>query len=194
MVYRGPLAGPRSGHQGLQAGGHREPRAQAQVAARRVREPAQQGVFRGARHVEIRRRAAGLRGRAWIPDVAAGTAWTARCTTSRSATTRTSSRRASWTISPNLVTLSHEASLYDIDLHAMNVMVDRSKGTPKLFDFNQIPFTERPQNPVHRAGAQARVAGARIARPAQAGALQELRSRGTQAAQVLRAVQARSKT
>ena len=47
----------------------------------------------------------------------------------------------------NLVTLSHEASLYDIDLHAMNVMVDRSQGTPKLFDFNQIPFTERPQNP-----------------------------------------------
>ncbi|HET9474292.1 MAG TPA: hypothetical protein VFO82_10380, partial [Steroidobacteraceae bacterium] len=46
-----------------------------------------------------------------------------------------------------LVTLSHEARLYDIDLHAMNVMVDRSKGTPKLFDFNQIPFTERPQNP-----------------------------------------------
>ena len=46
-----------------------------------------------------------------------------------------------------LVTLSHEAQLYDIDLHAMNVMVDRHKGTPKLFDFNQIPFTERPQNP-----------------------------------------------
>ena len=46
-----------------------------------------------------------------------------------------------------LVTLSHEASLYDIDLHAMNVMVDRNQGTPKLFDFNQIPFTERPQNP-----------------------------------------------
>ena len=46
-----------------------------------------------------------------------------------------------------LVTLSHEAKLYDIDLHAMNVMVDRHKGTPKLFDFNQIPFTERPQNP-----------------------------------------------
>ena len=46
-----------------------------------------------------------------------------------------------------VVTLSHEARLYDIDLHAMNVMVDRSKGTPKLFDFNQIPFTERPQNP-----------------------------------------------
>jgi len=46
-----------------------------------------------------------------------------------------------------LVTLSHEAKLYDIDLHAMNVMVDRAKGTPKLFDFNQIPFTERPQNP-----------------------------------------------
>jgi ubiquinone/menaquinone biosynthesis C-methylase UbiE len=46
-----------------------------------------------------------------------------------------------------LVTLSHEARLYDIDLHAMNVMVDRHKGSPKLFDFNQIPFTERPQNP-----------------------------------------------
>jgi ubiquinone/menaquinone biosynthesis C-methylase UbiE/tRNA A-37 threonylcarbamoyl transferase component Bud32 len=46
-----------------------------------------------------------------------------------------------------LVALSHEAQLYDIDLHAMNVMVDRQKGTPKLFDFNQIPFTERPQNP-----------------------------------------------
>jgi len=46
-----------------------------------------------------------------------------------------------------LVTLSHQAKLYDIDLHAMNVMVDRRTGTPKLFDFNQIPFTERPQNP-----------------------------------------------
>jgi ubiquinone/menaquinone biosynthesis C-methylase UbiE len=46
-----------------------------------------------------------------------------------------------------LVSLSHEASLYDIDLHAMNVMVDRKAGGPKLFDFNQIPFTERPQNP-----------------------------------------------
>ena len=46
-----------------------------------------------------------------------------------------------------LVTLSHAARLYDIDLHAMNVMVDKAKGTPKLFDFNQIPFTERPQNP-----------------------------------------------
>ena len=29
----------------------------------------------------------------------------------------------------------------------MNVMVDRKAGGPKLFDFNQIPFTERPQNP-----------------------------------------------
>ena len=46
-----------------------------------------------------------------------------------------------------LVSLSHEAKLYDIDLHAMNVMVDRRAGIPKLFDFNQIPFTERPQNP-----------------------------------------------
>jgi ubiquinone/menaquinone biosynthesis C-methylase UbiE len=46
-----------------------------------------------------------------------------------------------------LVRLTHQAKLYDIDLHAMNVMVDRHKGSPKLFDFNQIPFTERPQNP-----------------------------------------------
>jgi SAM-dependent methyltransferase len=46
-----------------------------------------------------------------------------------------------------LVKLSHEARLYDIDLHAMNIMVDRRSGAPKLFDFNQIPFTERPQNP-----------------------------------------------
>jgi ubiquinone/menaquinone biosynthesis C-methylase UbiE len=46
-----------------------------------------------------------------------------------------------------LVSLSHAADLYDIDLHAMNVMVDRRAGGPKLFDFNQIPFTERPQNP-----------------------------------------------
>ena len=47
-----------------------------------------------------------------------------------------------------LVRLSHEARLYDIDLHAMNVMVDRQTGGPKLFDFNQIPFTERPPNPL----------------------------------------------
>lgn len=47
-----------------------------------------------------------------------------------------------------LVHLSHAARLYDIDLHAMNVMVDRGAGGPKLFDFNQIPFTERPQNPL----------------------------------------------
>jgi ubiquinone/menaquinone biosynthesis C-methylase UbiE len=47
----------------------------------------------------------------------------------------------------DLVSLSHAADLYDIDLHAMNVMVDRQAGGPKLFDFNQIPFTERPQNP-----------------------------------------------
>lgn len=47
-----------------------------------------------------------------------------------------------------LVSLSHAAGLYDIDLHAMNVMVERSTGAPKLFDFNQIPFNERPQNPL----------------------------------------------
>lgn len=48
----------------------------------------------------------------------------------------------------DLVRLSHAAQLYDIDLHAMNVMVDRRTGGPKLFDFNQIPFHERPQNPL----------------------------------------------
>ena len=47
-----------------------------------------------------------------------------------------------------IVAMSHKANLYDLDLHAMNVMVDRQAGTPRLFDFNQIPFTERPQNPL----------------------------------------------
>ena len=41
---------------------------------------------------------------------------------------------------------------------------------------------------VHRARAQARVVRARIARPAQAGALQQFRARGAQAAQVLRGI------
>jgi SAM-dependent methyltransferase len=46
--------------------------------------------------------------------------------------------------------LSHDAGLYDVDLHSMNVFVAREASgelVPKLFDFNLIPFTVRPQNP-----------------------------------------------
>ena len=50
-----------------------------------------------------------------------------------------------------ILRLSHEAGLFDVDLHAMNVFVARESNgefVPKLFDFNLIPFTVRPQNPV----------------------------------------------
>ena len=42
--------------------------------------------------------------------------------------------------------LAHEAGLFDVDMHAFNVIVDESSGEPipKLFDFNLIPFHERP--------------------------------------------------
>ena len=56
------------------------------------------------------------------------------------------------------------------------------------------PVHRAAAEPLRRAGAQAGVVRARIPRPAQAGALQQLRSRGTQAAQVLRGRPARSKT
>ncbi len=49
-----------------------------------------------------------------------------------------------------ILRLSHDADLYDIDLHSMNVFVTREPDgelLPKLFDFNLIPFTVRPQNP-----------------------------------------------
>jgi hypothetical protein len=49
-----------------------------------------------------------------------------------------------------ILRLSHQAELYDVDLHAMNVLVARDSAgepVPKLFDFNLIPFTLRPQNP-----------------------------------------------
>jgi hypothetical protein len=49
----------------------------------------------------------------------------------------------------SILRLSHGAGLYDVDLHSMNVLVtEESSGelVPKLFDFNLIPFTERPQN------------------------------------------------
>lgn len=43
---------------------------------------------------------------------------------------------------------AHAAGLFDMDLHAMNVMVVETGAgpLPKLFDFNLIPFTVRPQN------------------------------------------------
>jgi len=50
-----------------------------------------------------------------------------------------------------LLELSFAAGLYDIDLHAMNVLVAREPSgelVPRLFDFNLIPFTERAQNPI----------------------------------------------
>lgn len=50
-----------------------------------------------------------------------------------------------------ILRLSHEAGLYDVDLHSMNVFVaSESSGemVPKIFDFNLIPFTLRPQNPI----------------------------------------------
>jgi ubiquinone/menaquinone biosynthesis C-methylase UbiE len=49
-----------------------------------------------------------------------------------------------------ILRLSHEAELYDVDLHSMNVFVSEEPNgelVPKLFDFNLIPFTVRPQNP-----------------------------------------------
>ena len=49
-----------------------------------------------------------------------------------------------------ILRLSHDAGLYDVDLHSMNVLMAREASgelVPKLFDFNLIPFTIRPQNP-----------------------------------------------
>lgn len=45
-----------------------------------------------------------------------------------------------------IVDLAHAADLFDVDIHAFNVIVDESSGEaiPKLFDFNLIPFHERP--------------------------------------------------
>lgn len=48
-----------------------------------------------------------------------------------------------------LVELAHAAGLYDVDLHAMNVMVVGDESGvcwPKLFDFNLIPFHVRAPN------------------------------------------------
>jgi SAM-dependent methyltransferase len=49
-----------------------------------------------------------------------------------------------------ILRLSHEAGLYDVDLHSMNVFVTTEPSgerVPKIFDFNLIPYTVRPQNP-----------------------------------------------
>jgi hypothetical protein len=50
-----------------------------------------------------------------------------------------------------IVELHHAADLYDIDLHAMNVMVveePSGEPVPRLFDFNLVPFHARPRNPI----------------------------------------------
>ncbi|MFQ5689614.1 MAG: hypothetical protein ACE5HQ_05015 [Gemmatimonadota bacterium] len=49
-----------------------------------------------------------------------------------------------------MVELAHAAGLYDLDLHAMNVMVVREgdETIPKLFDFNLRPTHEFPRNPL----------------------------------------------
>lgn len=48
-----------------------------------------------------------------------------------------------------IVRLAHAAGLFDLDLHAMNVMVVEENGeaVPKLFDFNLVPWSERRSNP-----------------------------------------------
>jgi len=45
-----------------------------------------------------------------------------------------------------IIDQAHKGGLYDVDMHAFNVIVDESGGEPipKLFDFNLIPFHERP--------------------------------------------------
>jgi SAM-dependent methyltransferase len=50
-----------------------------------------------------------------------------------------------------LVQGCHAAGIYDLDLHAMNVMVGRDAAgepIPRLVDFNLIPFTTRARNPL----------------------------------------------
>jgi hypothetical protein len=45
-----------------------------------------------------------------------------------------------------IISLSHNAEMFGVDMHAFNVIVDESSGEPipKLFDFNLIPFHELP--------------------------------------------------
>lgn len=53
-----------------------------------------------------------------------------------------------------LVERAHAAGLYDLDLHPLNVLVveDGEEEIPRLFDFNRIPFYERPRNPIEALG------------------------------------------
>jgi len=53
-----------------------------------------------------------------------------------------------------LVGRAHAAGLYDLDLHALNVIVVEEDGEeiPRLFDFNRIPFHEWPRNPIEALG------------------------------------------
>ncbi|MFG1691053.1 hypothetical protein ACGF5M_02655 [Gemmatimonadota bacterium] len=48
-----------------------------------------------------------------------------------------------------MVELAHTAGLYDLDVHALNVMVveDGGEPIPKLFDFNLVPWEERRRTP-----------------------------------------------
>lgn len=60
-----------------------------------------------------------------------------------------------------IVELAHAADLYDLDLHALNVMVVREGGrsAPRLFDFNAIPFYEAPRNPLEALLLRAGILG-----------------------------------
>ena len=51
----------------------------------------------------------------------------------------------------NIVKCAHDNGIYDIDLHAGNLIVVEApdgEPIPKLFDFNWIPFYIRPPNPI----------------------------------------------
>jgi len=52
-----------------------------------------------------------------------------------------------------IVDLAHARGLFDIDLHAMNVLIvdDDGEEIPRLFDFNRIPFYMDPRNPFEAA-------------------------------------------
>lgn len=53
-----------------------------------------------------------------------------------------------------VVERAHAAGLFDMDLHPGNVLVVDGEDGPtiKLFDFNRIPFHERPRNPAEWLG------------------------------------------
>jgi hypothetical protein len=53
-----------------------------------------------------------------------------------------------------ILSLAHGANIFDVDIHAFNVIVDESgdEPIPKLFDFNLIPFHERPGFSLQKLG------------------------------------------